>query len=317
MQNRTETDSMGPIDVDARRYWGAQTQRSLEHFAIGRALGGERFPPRFVHAYASLKKHAALVNAQLGLLDVTLAQLIARAADEIIAGQHDDEFPLVVWQTGSGTQTNMNVNEVLAGRANELAGNARGGKKPVHPNDHVNLGQSSNDTFPTVMHVSLVTQLHDELMPATARLLATLDDKQRAFHDVIKIGRTHLQDATPLTVGQEISGWRAQLTIASSQLDATLPFLHELALGGTAVGTGLGAHPDFARLVVEELAKETGQPFVVAKNAFAALAGHEALVFLSGALSSLAAALMKVGNDVRWLASRRGSPNGYRSSRMR
>ncbi|HEY0482857.1 MAG TPA: class II fumarate hydratase [Kofleriaceae bacterium] len=299
MATRTETDSMGPIDVDTERYWGAQTQRSLENFRIG----GERMPGELVRALATIKKASALVNRDLGLLPEAKAQLIAAAADEVIRGDLDREFPLVVWQTGSGTQTNMNVNEVIANRAIELAGGVRGSKRPIHPNDDVNLSQSSNDVFPAAMHVAAAERVVHHLLPAVARLRDTLAGKSRAFADIVKIGRTHLQDATPLTLGQEISGWVAQLDHATTALGAALPAIHELALGGTAVGTGLNTHPEYAVRVAARLAELTGLAFVTAPNKFAALAGHDALVGLHGAIKQLATALMKIANDVRWLAS--------------
>ncbi len=296
---RTERDSFGPIEVPAERLWGAQTERSRRFFRIG----GERMPLAVVHALALVKRSAARVNAALGLLDGAKAEAIARAADEVLAGRHDEEFPLLVWQTGSGTQSNMNVNEVLANRASELLGGERGGKRSVHPNDEVNLGQSSNDVFPTAMHVAAVRVVHDGVLPALAQLGGTLRAKRDAFAGIVKIGRTHLQDATPLTLGQEISGWCAQLEQARRALEATLPGLHELAIGGTAVGTGLNAHPEFGARVALEVAQATGLPFVPAPNKFAALAGHEALLFAHGALKTLAAALAKIANDVRLLAS--------------
>ena len=299
MATRTETDSMGPIEVDAARYWGAQTQRSLENFRIG----DERMPRELVHALATIKHASALVNRALGLLPDAKAQLITTAAAEVARGNHDAEFPLVVWQTGSGTQTNMNVNEVIAGRANELAGGARGGKRPIHPNDDVNLSQSSNDVFPAAMHVAAADRVERHLVPAVAALRDTLTDKSRAFADIVKIGRTHLQDATPLTLGQEISGWVAQLDHAIAAIRTALPAVHELALGGTAVGTGLNTHPAYAVRVAAQLAELTGLPFVTAPNKFAALAGHDALVGLHGALKLLATALTKIANDIRWLAS--------------
>jgi fumarate hydratase class II len=297
---RIETDALGPVEVDADRYWGAETQRSLRNFEIG---VGTRFPRVFLRAYGLLKKHAARVNARLGLLDASVAALVVQAAEEVARGDLDDHFPLVVWQTGSGTQTHMNVNEVIAGRANEIAGRLRGGKKPVDPHDHVNRGQSSNDTFPTAMHVAVALSIEEDLLPAVERLVETLRAKAAANTSVIKIGRTHLQDATPLTLGQEMSGWAAQLAMAETQVRAAMPFVHALAIGGTAVGTGLNTHPAFADGVVQGLREETGLPFTRADDACAALAGHEPLVFLSGALSSVATALMKVANDVRLLAS--------------
>jgi fumarate hydratase class II len=299
MATRTETDSFGPIEVDADHYWGAQTQRSLEHFAIG----SERMPLSLIYALARIKKAAAIVNRDLGLLDGKLADLIIAAADEVLAGKHDGEFPLSVWQTGSGTQTNMNVNEVIAGRANELAGGVRGGKSPVHPNDHVNMSQSSNDAFPTAMHIAVVAEVEEALLPKLKALRDTLDEKATAFADIVKIGRTHLQDATPLTLGQEISGWVSQLDHGAAAIRRALGPVHELALGGTAVGTGLNTHPDYAGRVAQQLAALTSQPFVSAPNKFQALASHDALLGLHGALRQLAASLVKIANDVRWLAS--------------
>jgi fumarate hydratase class II len=298
-RTRTETDSFGAIEVPADAYWGAQTQRSLVFFDIG----AERLPMSFIRAYALLKQAAAEANAGLGELDEQRAGWIVRASQEVIDGVHDDQFPLRVWQTGSGTQTNMNVNEVIANRASELAGGERGRKEPVHPNDHVNRGQSTNDTFPTVMHVSAAVELRSRLRPALEALERTLADKQAAFDDVIKIGRTHLQDATPLTLGQEIGGWLGQLRNARRILEATEPVLLELAIGGTAVGTGLNAHPRFGAEVAHRLAEKTGLDFVPAPSRFAALAGHEALAALAGGLGTLAGALIKLANDVRWLAS--------------
>ena len=290
---------MGPIEVPAERYWGAQTQRSLENFRIGR----ERMPRELVHALATIKKASALVNGELGLLAADKVALIVRAADEVIRGALDDEFPLVVWQTGSGTQTNMNVNEVIANRAAELAGGVRGAKRPIHPNDDVNLSQSSNDVFPTAMHVAAAERVVGHLVPSVARLRQTLAAKADAFAAIVKIGRTHLQDATPLTLGQEISGWVAQLDHGLAAITAALPTVHQLALGGTAVGTGLNTHPAYAVRVAAKLAELTGRPFVTARNKFAALAGHDALVGLHGAIKLLATSLFKIANDVRWLAS--------------
>jgi fumarate hydratase class II len=298
MGTRTESDSMGPIQVDDTRYWGAQTERSRQNFKIG----GERLPPELIRALALVKKAAAKVNHAHGLLDERFETIIA-AADEVIAGQHPDEFPLVVWQTGSGTQSNMNVNEVIAGRANELLTGKRGGKVPVHPNDHVNMSQSTNDAFPTAMHLAAVEQVEDRLIPAVLALRETLAGKADAFADIVKIGRTHLQDATPLTLGQEISGWVSQLEHGVIAIRHALPALYELALGGTAVGTGLNAHPEYAPKVAAELAALTGKPFVSAPNKFQALASHDALVALHGALKTLACSLTKIANDVRWLAS--------------
>jgi fumarate hydratase class II len=297
--SRLEKDSFGTIEVPAERLWGAQTERSRRFFRIS----AERMPLAVIHALALVKQAAALVNLELGLLEKAKAEAIQRAADEVLAGRHDAEFPLVVWQTGSGTQSNMNVNEVLANRASELLGGERGQKRLVHPNDEVNLGQSSNDIFPTAMHIAAARALHEEVMPATGVLKATLEKKRAAFASIIKIGRTHLQDATPLTLGQEFSGYVAQLGQAEVALRAALPMLHELAIGGTAVGTGLNTHPEFADRVCKQVSRQTGLPFVAAPNKFAALGGHEALVFAHGALKTLAAALSKIANDVRLLAS--------------
>jgi fumarate hydratase class II len=295
---RVERDTMGAIEVPADRYWGAQTQRSLHHFRIG----GERFPREMIRAFGVLKKACALVNRDLGLLPDDRVRAIVAAADEVIAGRLDDHFPLVVWQTGSGTQTNMNANEVIANRAAELLG-GKPGSRLVHPNDDVNRSQSSNDTFPTAMHIAAVDQLRGRLFPAIRRLRDTLAQKAGAYRDVVKIGRTHLQDAVPLTLGQEISGWVSQLDHALGHLEAAMPHLHELAIGGTAVGTGLNAPAGFGAAVAKRIAELTGHPFVPAENAFEALAAHDALVAAHGALKTLAAALMKIANDVRWLAS--------------
>ncbi len=299
MATRTETDSFGPIDVDAERYWGAQTERSRRNFAIGT----ERMPPELIAALAVIKKACAHVNRDLGTLDADRAAKIGAAADEVIAGELAGEFPLAVWQTGSGTQTNMNVNEVIAGRANELAGRPRGGKAPIHPNDHVNLSQSTNDAFPTAIHLAALDRIERKLVPAVTGLRATLAGKASAFADIVKIGRTHLQDATPLTLGQELSGWVAQLDYGLAAIAGSLPPVRELALGGTAVGTGLNTHPEFAVRVAAELARLTGKPVVTAPNKFAALASHDAIVGLHGALKTLACSLTKIANDVRWLAS--------------
>ncbi len=299
MKTRTERDAMGVIDVPAERLWGAQTQRSLETFRIS----GERMPLALVHALALVKKTAALVNLELGQLSEARARAIATAADEVLAGRHDGEFPLVVWQTGSGTQTNMNVNEVLANRASELLGGPRGEGRLVHPNDDVNRGQSSNDVFPTAMHVAAATAIRRDLLPEVAALRDALAGKAAAFAGIVKIGRTHLQDATPLTLGQEVSGWVSQLDHGIARLEAALPDLFELALGGTAVGTGLNAHPGLAVRAAAKLAELTGLPFVTAPNKFEALAAHDALVSAHGALKTLAASLNKIANDVRWLAS--------------
>jgi fumarate hydratase class II len=296
---RTETDSMGPIRVPADRYYGAQTARSLTHFAIG----GDTMPRPVLRAFGILKKAAALTNAELKLLAADKCELISKAADEVIAGTLDDHFPLRVWQTGSGTQTNMNVNEVISNRAIQIAGGAMGCKKPVHPNDDVNMSQSSNDTFPTAMHIAAAEEVVHRLIPSVTALQDTFAAKSKEFADIVKIGRTHLMDAVPLTLGQEFSGYVAQLDYGLKAVQAALPMLYELALGGTAVGTGLNAHPQFAVKVAEHIAKLTGLPFVTAPNKFQALAGHEPLAFASGALKALATGLMKIANDVRWLAS--------------
>jgi fumarate hydratase class II len=298
---RTEKDTMGTIEVPADRYWGAQTQRSLEHFRIG----GERFPREMIRAFGILKKACALVNRELGLLPEDKARAIVQAADEVIDGRLDDHFPLVVWQTGSGTQTNMNANEVIANRAIELLGGRLGSPTPplLHPNDDVNRSQSSNDTFPTAMHIAAVDQMEGRLVPAVQALSGTLWDKAREFTDVVKIGRTHLQDAVPLTLGQEMSGWASQLDHALAQIRAAMPRLCELALGGTAVGTGLNAPRGFGERAAKVIAELTGRPFVSAPNKFEALASHDALVGAHGALRTLAGALTKIANDVRWLAS--------------
>jgi fumarate hydratase class II len=299
MTTRTERDSMGPVEVPAGRLWGAQTQRSLETFRIS----GERMPLALVHALALVKKAAALVNLDLGQLAESKARAVVAAADEVLAGRHDAEFPLVVWQTGSGTQTNMNVNEVLANRASEILGGPRGEGRLVHPNDDVNRGQSSNDVFPTAMHVAAAKALSEELLPEVAALRDALARKAAAFAGIVKIGRTHLQDATPLTLGQEVSGWVSQLGHGIERIEAALPHLLELALGGTAVGTGLNAHPELAARAAARIAQLTGLPFVTAPNKFEALAAHDALVSAHGALKTLAVSLTKIANDVRWLAS--------------
>ncbi|WP_291826524.1 class II fumarate hydratase [Bosea sp. (in: a-proteobacteria)] len=298
---RTETDSFGPIAVPADRYWGAQTQRSLENFRIGGER--ERMPLPLVHALVLVKKTAAHVNARLGLIDPRIAGAIGQAADEALSGQFDDHFPLVIWQTGSGTQTNMNVNEVLANRANELLGVGRGAKSPVHPNDHVNRGQSSNDCFPTAMHIAAALEIARSLLPALRSLEKALADKAAAFKDLVKIGRTHLQDATPVTLGQEFSGYAMQLHLGVSRIEASLGGLYALAQGGTAVGTGLNTHPDFAALFAREVAALTGVPFRSAENKFEALASHGALAAAHGALAALAADLFKVANDIRLMGS--------------
>ena len=296
---RQEKDTFGLIEVPADKLWGAQTQRSLLNFDIS----GEKQPQEIIHALAQVKKASATVNHALGLLDEKKSKAINAAADEVIAGKHPDEFPLVVWQTGSGTQTNMNVNEVLANRASELLGGERGEARLVHPNDDVNKSQSSNDVYPTAMHVAAVTAIEHKLLPAIAKLHQTLKAKSEAFKDIVKIGRTHLQDATPLTLGQEISGWVAQLEHGERHIQSALPHLYELALGGTAVGTGLNAPKGYAEGVAKEIAHITGYPFVTSPNKFESLASCDALVFGHGALKTLAASLMKIANDVRWLAS--------------
>ena len=299
MSVRIEKDSMGQLEVPADRYWGCQTQRSLQNFKIG----GERMPEGVIWAFGILKKGAALANAELGILKEETAKLICQAADEVRNGKLDDHFPLVVWQTGSGTQSNMNVNEVIANRAIEIAGGELGSKTPVHPNDDVNKSQSSNDTFPTAMHIAAVKEIEDYLFPRVKKLRDTLAAKSDAFKDIVKIGRTHLQDATPLTLGQEISGWVSQLDHAMSAIEATLDQMRELALGGTAVGTGLNTHPNYAALVAKKISEIAGTEFRTATNKFAYLAGHDAIVGASGALKQLAAACMKIANDVRWLSS--------------
>ena len=301
-EHRIETDSMGDIEVDASRYWGAQTERSLHHFAIGDPAA-DRMPVEVVHAMGVLKKAAALANAEAGLLDPTLADLIVAAADEVIGGALDAHFPLYVWQTGSGTQTNMNANEVISNRAIEMAGGAMGSRSPVHPNDHVNMSQSSNDTFPTAMHVAAAVALVQRLLPSVRALRDALRTKADAFAGIVKIGRTHLQDAVPLTLGQEFGGYAAQLDADVARIEQTLPGLYELAIGGTAVGTGLNAPDGFAEAVAARIADLTELPFVSAPNKFAALAAHDAVVFTSGALATLAAGLMKIANDIRWLGS--------------
>ncbi|MDE3737679.1 MULTISPECIES: class II fumarate hydratase [Pseudomonas] len=297
--SRTETDSLGPVEVADEAYWGAQTQRSLENFAIG----GERMPLAVVHALALIKKAAARVNGRDGDLPPDVARLIEQAADEVLAGKHDDQFPLVVWQTGSGTQSNMNVNEVIAGRGNELATGQRGGKSPVHPNDHVNFAQSSNDCFPTAMHIAIAKAVQHELLPAIAELSGGLAEQSARHAHLVKTGRTHMMDATPITFGQELSAFVAQLDYAEKSIRAALPMVLQLAQGGTAVGTGLNAPHGFADAMAAELAALSGLHFVSATNKFAALAGHEPLVNLSGALKTLAVALMKIANDLRLLGS--------------
>ncbi|EHK69183.1 MULTISPECIES: class II fumarate hydratase [Pseudomonadaceae] len=297
--SRTETDSIGPIEVADDVYWGAQTQRSLENFAIG----NQQMPLAVVHALATVKKAAARVNLRLGELPEDVATLIEKASSEILDGFHDDQFPLVVWQTGSGTQSNMNVNEVIAGRSNELAGNGMGGKKPVHPNDHVNRGQSSNDCFPTAMHIATALAVQNDLLPAIAELSGGLALQSARYQNLVKTGRTHMMDATPVTFGQELSAFVAQLDLAERAIRNALPAVLELAQGGTAVGTGLNAPKGFDEAIAKEIAELTGLPFVTAPNKFAALAGHEPLVALHGGLKTLAVALMKIANDLRLLGS--------------
>jgi fumarate hydratase, class II len=301
-EQRIESDSIGEIQVPASRYWGAQTERSLHHFAIGDPAA-DRMPVEVIRAMGILKKAAALVNAADGRLPQDLADLIVAAADEVIDGRLDEHFPLYVWQTGSGTQTNMNANEVIANRAIELAGGVLGSKSPVHPNDHVNLSQSSNDTFPTAMHVAAATMIVERLLPSVRALRDALARRADEFAGIVKIGRTHLQDAVPLTLGQEFSAYVAQLDADLERIEATLPGLYELAIGGTAVGTGLNAPAGFGAAAAATIAELTGLPFVAAPNPFAALAAHDAIVFASGALATLAASLMKIANDVRWLGS--------------
>lgn len=296
---RSESDSMGAIDVPDDKLWGAQTQRSLEHFRIST----EKMPVALIHALALTKRAAAAVNMDLNLLDHERGKAIIAAADEVLNGEHANEFPLAIWQTGSGTQTNMNMNEVLANRASEILGGVRGMSRKVHPNDDVNKSQSSNDVFPTAMHVAAVIALREQLIPSLHELTATLKAKSAAFNDIVKIGRTHLQDATPLTLGQEISGWVAMLEHNLKHIEHSVPHVAELALGGTAVGTGLNTHPEYATRVAKALADLTRQPFVTAPNKFEALATCDALVHAHGALKGLAASLMKIANDVRWLAS--------------
>ena len=299
MTTRTEHDTMGEVQVPSEAYWGAQTQRSYQNFKIG----GETLPQPLIYAMALVKKAAALTNAGLSRIQQEQADLIVRAADDVLGGKLDGQFPLVVWQTGSGTQSNMNMNEVLANRANELAGTGLAAYKPVHPNDHVNHAQSTNDSFPTAIHVAAAQQINHLLIPAVQKLRDTLAAKAKAFEPIVKIGRTHLQDATPLTLGQEFSGYVAQLDHGLARLQDALKYLYELPLGGTAVGTGLNSHPDFAVKAAAQLAQLSGLPFVTAPNKFEALGGRDAAVFASGALKTLAASLNKIANDVRWLAS--------------
>jgi len=298
-KTRTETDSMGAIQVPAEHYWGAQTERSLHHFHIG----NDRMPIEVVRSFGILKKAAAQSNQEMGYLDAKLAKLISDAADEVVQGKLDGEFPLYVWQTGSGTQSNMNANEVISNRAIEMSGGERGSKQPVHPNDHVNMSQSSNDTFPTAMHIAGAEAIQRRLIPALERLSKALQKKSEEYQDVVKIGRTHLMDAVPLTFGQEFSGYVAQLEADRKRLEMVLPDLFELAIGGTAVGTGLNAPKGFGELCAKKIAQLTGLPFVSAPNKFAALAAHDGVVMASGALKTLAASLMKIANDIRWAGS--------------
>jgi fumarate hydratase, class II len=298
-RTRLESDSMGQVEVPAHVYWGAQTQRSLLHFHIGR----DTMPPELIWAFAILKKACALVNHDLGKLSPEKTKLIVEAAEEVIAGKLSDQFPLRIWQTGSGTQTNMNVNEVIANRAIELAGGELGSKKPIHPNDHVNMSQSSNDTFPTAMHIAAAEQLKTRLIPAIQKVHGAIQAKAREFQDIVKIGRTHLQDAVPLTVGQEFGGWASLLERDVHRLELALDGLYELAIGGTAVGTGLHTHPEFAERAAAKIAELTRLPFRSHPDKFAALSAHDEIVFAQGALETLAASLMKISNDIRWLAS--------------
>jgi len=298
-ETRIETDSLGPINVPARVYWGAQTERSLIHFKIGRDI----MPPEMIRALGILKSAAARVNMELGNLPAEKAALIAQAADEVIAGKLNDQFPLRIWQTGSGTQTNMNINEVIANRAIEIAGGTLGSKDPIHPNDHVNMSQSSNDAFPTAMHIAAAERIHNDLIPAVLRVHQSIAAKAKELADVVKIGRTHLQDATPLTFGQEMSGWASLLERDIERLKLSLDGLYDLAIGGTAVGTGLNAHPEFAERMAAKIAEMTGLPFRSHPNKFAALSAHDELVFAHGAINTLAGSLMKIANDIRWLAS--------------
>ncbi|NNG25981.1 MAG: class II fumarate hydratase, partial [Ignavibacteriaceae bacterium] len=299
MDARIETDSMGEIEVPDNKYYGAQTARSLVNFKIG----GETFPRELIRALGVLKKAAALTNKELGTLPADKADLILKAADEVIEGKLDEHFPLVVWQTGSGTQTNMNSNEVIANRAIEIAGGALGSKKPIHPNDDVNKAQSSNDTFPTAMHISAVEEIHRRLIPMVTKLRDALQKKSDEFKDVVKIGRTHLMDAVPLTLGQEFSGYVQQLTNGLERIEDAMPRLYELALGGTAVGTGLNTHPEFAVKAAKNIAKITGRKFVTGRNKFEGLAAHDAMVEISGVLKTLGVSLMKIANDIRTLGS--------------
>jgi fumarate hydratase class II len=299
VRTRTESDSMGTIEVPTNVYWGAQTQRSLHHFNIGR----DTMPPELIRAFAILKKAAALVNQDLGKLPADKTKLIVQAADEVISGELSAQFPLRIWQTGSGTQTNMNVNEVISNRAIEIAGGEMGSKKPIHPNDHVNMSQSSNDTFPTAMHIAAAERVKKVLIPAVKEVHDALVAKAKEFNDIVKIGRTHLQDAVPLTIGQEFGGWASLLERDIKRLEQVLEGLYELAIGGTAVGTGLNTHPEFAERAAKKIAELTGLPFRSHPNKFAALSAHDEIVFAQGALETLAASFMKISNDIRWLAS--------------
>lgn len=296
---RTEQDSMGIIEVSSDAYWGAQTQRSLHYFAIGDDI----MPREMIRAIAILKKATAIVNKDLGKLEAKKAELIIQAADEVISGKLDQHFPLKIWQTGSGTQTNMNANEVIANRAIELAGGILGSKDPIHPNDHVNMSQSSNDTFPTAMHIAAVEEIHHKLLPMVTKLRDSLETKTKEFQNIVKIGRTHLMDAVPITLEQEFSGYISQLDKDIARIQSSLPDLYELAIGGTAVGTGLNTHPNFAEKVAQEIAQITDLPFISAPNKFAALAAHDGIIMCSGTLKTLACSLMKIANDIRWLGS--------------
>lgn len=299
VRTRIESDSMGTIEVPTNVYWGAQTQRSLHHFNIGR----DTMPPELIKAFAILKKAAALVNQDLGKLPADKAKLIVQAADEVIAGNLNEQFPLRIWQTGSGTQTNMNVNEVISNRAIEIAGGEMGSKKPIHPNDHVNMSQSSNDTFPTAMHIAAAERVKNVLIPAVKTVRDAILAKAKEFNDIVKIGRTHLQDAVPLTIGQEFGGWASLLDRDIKRLEQVLEGLYDLAIGGTAVGTGLNTHPEFAERAAKKIAELTGLPFRSHPNKFAALSAHDEIIFAQGALETTAASLMKISNDIRWLAS--------------
>ncbi|MGV3666794.1 MAG: class II fumarate hydratase [Leptospira bouyouniensis] len=298
-KTRIETDSMGEIEVESSRYWGAQTERSLHYFQIGK----DQFPRELIRALGIVKKTSAITNAELGLLEESKKDLILRAAQEVIDGLLDDHFPLSVWQTGSGTQTNMNANEVIANRANEIFGSTLGSKSPIHPNDDANKGQSSNDVFPTAMHIAAAESIHKNLIPSLKLLESILKEKSKLFQDIIKIGRTHLQDATPITLGQEFSGYAQQLSYSLDRIGHVLPSIYRLALGGTAVGTGLNTHPNFSVNVAKAISEETGIPFVTAPNKFEALAANDSLVEVSGVLKTIASSLMKIANDVRWLSS--------------